>query len=89
MCIRDSLTGRVQGHVRRGHQPDLFAHMIESQYLVEKQQAGIGHAQLILRQLRQFLDLAHRVIGKKAHRAGCEWRHSRQPCRLMPAQRFA
>jgi hypothetical protein len=33
--------------IGRDDQPDLLAHMVEGQHLVEKQQAGVGNAELV------------------------------------------
>ena len=42
-------SGRVAArHVCRDHQPDLLAHVIEGQHLVEEEQTGVGNAQLVL-----------------------------------------
>ena len=95
MCIRDShsLVVRVGGvaarDVGRHHQPDLLAHVVKGQHLVEEEQAGVGNAQFVLGQLRQQFDLADGVIGKKAHGSGGERRQPLQPRRLVAAERAA
>ena len=76
-------------HIGRHHQPNLLAHMVEGKHLVEEEQASVGNAQLILRPHRQPLDLAHGVVGKKAHGSGGERRQPLQPRRLVPAERLA
>ena len=76
-------------HVGGDHQPDLLAHMVEGQHLVEEEQAGVGNAQLVLGQLGQALDLADGVVGEKAHRAGGKGRQPLQPRRLVAAERAA
>ena len=78
-----------RGHVGRHHQPDLLAHVVEGQHFVEEQQAGIWNAQFIFCQLGQPLDLAHRIVSKKAHCPGRKGRQSRQPRRLVPASASA
>ena len=71
------------------HQPDLLAHMVEGQHLVEEEQAGVGNAEFIFGQLRQPLDLADGVIREKADGAGGEGRQALEPRRLVSAQRAA
>ena len=74
------------GHIGRDHQPNFLAHMVECQHLVKEEQAGVGNAQLVFGQFRQALNLAHRVIGKKAHRTGGKRRKPRQTRGLVPSQ---
>ena len=63
--------------------------MIEGQHFVEEHEAGIGNAQFVLGELRKALDLAHRIVGKDAHRARRKWRQPRQARRLVAAERIA
>ena len=81
--------GLAAGHVGGDHQPDLLAHMVEGQHLVEEEQAGVGHAQFVLGQLRQPLDLADGIVGEKAHGSGGEGRQALQPRGLVAAERAA
>ena len=81
--------GIAVSYVRCHHQPDLLAHMIKSQHLIKKQQAGVWDSELIFRQCGQAFDLAHSVIGKKAHGAGSKWWQSRQPGWFVATQRVA
>ena len=60
------------GDIGRGYQPNLFADVIEGKHFVKEEQAGIGNSQLVGCQFGQSLNLAHRVIGEKAHRSGGE-----------------
>jgi hypothetical protein len=88
---RDGLVIGVGGlaarHVGGDHQPDLLAHVVEGQHLVEEEQAGVGNAQFVLGQLGQPLDLADRIIGKEAHRPGGKRRQPLEPRRLVAAER--
>ncbi len=76
-------------HVRRRHEPDLLPNVVECKHLVEKQQASVGDSKFVLGELGQPLDLAHRVVGKKAYGAGSERRQARQSCWFVPTKRSA
>ena len=82
------LVGRIERDVRRHHQPDLLAHMVERQHFIEEHQARVRHAQFILGVFRKALDLPHRIVSKDAHRARSERRKPRQPRRLVSSQRI-
>ena len=82
-------SGLGERHVGSDHHPDLLAHMVEGQHLVEEEQAGVGNAQLVLGVAREPLDLADGVVGKKADGAGGEGRQACEACGLVAAQRLA
>ena len=77
------------GDVGGDHQPDLLAHVVEGQHLIEEEQAGVGNAELVFGQRGQALDLAHGIVGKEADRAGGERRQAGQARRLVAAERVA
>ena len=78
--------GLAARHVGGDHQPDLLADVVEGQHLVEEEQAGVGHAQFVLGQLGQALDLADGVVGEEAHRAGGEGRQALEARGLVAAE---
>ncbi len=75
--------------IGRDHEPDLLAHMIEGQHLVEEEQAGVGNAELVFGARGQALDLAHGVVGEEADCAGGERGQARQARGLVAAERVA
>ena len=77
------------GYVGGRHQPDLLAHVVEGQHLVEEEQACVGNSQFVGGQLGQALDLAHCVVGEEAHRAGGERRQPLKAGRPVAGERAA
>ncbi len=81
-----SAGGFAAGEVGGDDKPDLFAHMVEGQHLVEEEQASVGYAEFIFGQIRQALDLTDGVISEEADGAGGEGRQALEAGGLMSAQ---
>ena len=88
-CLLVGVGRLAVGHIGRDNQPDLLAHVVEGQHLVEEEQAGIGNAEFVLGQIGQPLDLAHGVVGKIANRAGRERGQAGEPRGLVARKRPA
>ena len=70
-------------------EPDLLAHMVEGQHLVEEEETCVGNAQLVFGARGQALDLAHGIVGEVADGAGGEGRQAGEARRLVAAERVA
>ena len=70
-------------------EPDFLAHMVEGQHLIEKEQAGVGNAELVFGARGQALDLAHGIVREEADSAGSERGQARQARGLVAAERVA
>ena len=80
---------RALRHIRRDHEHDLFAHMIEGQHFVEEKHDRVGNVQLVFCEGGQALDLAHRIVSEKAHSAGRKRGQPRQARGFVAAERVA
>ena len=78
----------LAGQVRGDDEVDLLLDVVEGEYLVEEHQAGVGHAEFVLGQRGQALDLADDVVAEESDGAGGERGQSRQARGRVAAERL-